>query len=145
MLLETILDTIDVGIVAVDSKGRTLLTNTQQKEFLRVATPTGGGARHGQDEVLIFGQDRQTLLPAEKRPTQRAAQGETYADYLVWFGAGTEQRAISTAARSMKYGVDEGFGGAVIVFRDVTEVVQALAGKDELVANVSHEFWATST
>ena len=145
MLLGTILDTIDVGIVAVDSKGETLLTNNQQKEFHRVATPALSGAAPTRDELLIFGQDRLTPLPPEKSPTQRAAQGETYSDYLVWFGTGAEQRAISTAARSMKYGVDEGFGGAVIVFRDVTDVVQALAAKDELVANVSHEFGSPLT
>jgi signal transduction histidine kinase len=145
MLLETILDTIDVGIVAVDSKGETLLTNTQQKEFHRVATPARTGTATAKDEVLMFGQDRLTPLPPEKSPVQRAAQGETYSDYLVWFGTGSEQRAISTAARSMKYGVDEGFGGAVIVFRDVTDVVQALAAKDELVANVSHEFGSPLT
>jgi signal transduction histidine kinase len=67
-------------------------------------------------------------------------QGETFSDYLLWFGAGPAQRAISTAARGMKNDVDGGFGGAVVFFRDLTEVVNALAAKDELVANVSHEF-----
>lgn len=141
MLLATILDTIDVGIVAVDSNGETLLTNNQQKEFLRLAAPEGGtGAA-----PKIFGQDRLTPLPVEKSPTHRAIEGDTFSDYLVWFGAGTEQRAISTAARSMKRPSGDGFGGAVVVFRDVTEVVNALAAKDELVANVSHEFGSPLT
>ncbi|MBT8159207.1 PAS domain-containing sensor histidine kinase [Arthrobacter sp. GN70] len=141
-LLKTILDTIDVGIVAVDSKGGTLLTNNQQKDFLRLLTPGEGTA---EAERLIFGQDRLTPLPKEKSPVQRAVQGETFSDYLVWFGSGSEQRAISTAARSMKNDGDDDFGGAVIVFRDVTEVVEALAAKDELVANVSHEFGSPLT
>lgn len=141
MLLETILDTIDVGIVAVDSRGQTLLTNNQQKEFLRLAkaVPPGDG------QSLIYGLDKLTPLPPDKRPIERAIHGDTFSDYLVWFGSGTEQRAISTAARSMKRPADDGFGGAVIVFRDVTDVVDALAAKDELLANVSHEFGSPLT
>ncbi|GAB2713537.1 sensor histidine kinase [Arthrobacter bambusae] len=141
-LLKTILDTIDVGIVAVDSKGETLLINNQQKAFLRMAEGSPGP---GEQDRLVFGQDRRTPLPPEKGPIRRAVQGETFSDYLLWFGAGTEQRAISTAARGMKSDVDDGFGGAVIVFRDVTDVVDALAAKDELVANVSHEFGSPLT
>ncbi|WP_404497599.1 sensor histidine kinase [Arthrobacter sp. GAS37] len=144
-LLKTILDTIDVGIVAVDSKGETLLINNQQKAFLRMGLPAEGSPRPAEQDRPVFGQDRRTPLPLEKSPIRRAVQGETFSDYLLWFGAGTEQRAISTAARGMKNDSDDGFGGAVIVFRDVTDIVDALAAKDELVANVSHEFGSPLT
>ncbi|WP_345035213.1 PAS domain-containing sensor histidine kinase [Arthrobacter methylotrophus] len=144
-LLKTILDTIDVGIVAVDSKGETLLVNNQQRAFLRLATPSEGSPDPAHHEQLVFGLDRQTPLPPEKSPVRRATRGETFSDYLVWFGSGAEQRAISTAARGMKNNIDDRFGGAVIVFRDVTDVVEALAAKDELVANVSHEFGSPLT
>ncbi|MEV8150685.1 HAMP domain-containing sensor histidine kinase [Arthrobacter sp. NPDC080073] len=144
-LLKTILDTIDVGIVAVDSKGETLLINNQQKAFLRVAMPAEDPRGPAEQVPLVFGQDRRTPVPPEKGPVRRAIQGETFSDYLLWFGAGTEQRAISTAARGMKSDIDGGFGGAVIVFKDVTDVVDALAAKDELVANVSHEFGSPLT
>jgi signal transduction histidine kinase len=144
-LLKTILDTIDVGIVAVDSKGETLLINNQQKAFLKMAMPAGGSRGPAERDWLVFGQDRRTPIPLEKGPVRRAVQGETFSDYLLWFGAGTDQRVISTAARGMKSDVDDGFGGAVIVFKDVTDVVDALAAKDELVANVSHEFGSPLT
>lgn len=144
-LLKTILDTIDVGIVAVDQRGETLLINNQQKAFLQMAMPAEGRPELAEQDRLIFGQDRRTPLSPEKGPIRRAVQGDTFSDYLVWFGAGTGQRAISTAARGMKNDVDDGFGGAVIVFKDVTDVVDALAAKDELVANVSHEFGSPLT
>jgi signal transduction histidine kinase len=158
-LLKTILDTIDVGIVAVDSHGETLLINDQQRAFLQMAMPTErahgpaeqahGPAERAQgpteQDWLVFGQDRQTPIQLEKGPVQRAVRGETFSDYLLWFGAGSEQRAISTAARVMKSDDDGGFGGAVVVFKDVTDVVGALAAKDELVANVSHEFGSPLT
>jgi signal transduction histidine kinase len=144
-LLKTILDTIDVGIVAVDSKGEVLLINNQQKAFLKMAMLAEGPSGLAEQDGLVFGQDRRTPLPPEKGPLRRAVQGETFSDYLVWFGAGAKQRAISTAARGMKNEMDDAFGGAVIVFRDVTDVVDALAAKDELVANVSHEFGSPLT
>jgi signal transduction histidine kinase len=80
-----------------------------------------------------------TPLPEDKRPIHRAVAGETFADYLVWIGEATDQRAISTAARIIKND-DGGFSGAVIVHSDVTGLVEALAAKEDLISNVSHEF-----
>jgi signal transduction histidine kinase len=75
----------------------------------------------------------------EERPVRRAVLGETFTDYLVWLGSGSEQRAFTTTARAMK-DPDGGFGGSVVVFSDVTDLVNALAAKDDFVSNVSHEF-----
>jgi len=57
----------------------------------------------------------------------------------VWAGEGTEQRAVSTAARPL-LGEDGQFTGAVVVYSDVTGWVEALTANQELVSNVSHEF-----
>lgn len=136
-LLQTVLDATDVGIAAVDRAGRFLVSNDRQRNFRRA---TGGDdAAPGQGHQLIFGQDRRTLLPPEKRPISRAIAGESFADYLVWAGEGEEQRAVSTAARPLM-GDDGSFNGAVVVYSDVTGWVEALAANQELVSNVSHEF-----
>jgi signal transduction histidine kinase len=137
-LLTTILDATDVGIVAVDSNGDQLLTNNRQRSFQQTAIPAGIAVA---DEThhLIFAQDKVTPLPPEKRPLRRAIEGESFADYLVWIGDGPQQRAVSTAARPLKD--DDGqLTGAVVVFNDVTGLVEAMAANEELVANVSHEF-----
>lgn len=138
-LLKTVLDTIDVGIIAVDAEGRTILVNGQQAVFQQATSPTAPAVAGEESEQLMFGQDRVTPLPEDKRPIHRAVAGETFADYLVWIGEGTEQRAVSTAARIIKND-DGGFSGAVIVSSDVTGLVEALAAKEELISNVSHEF-----
>jgi PAS domain-containing protein/anti-sigma regulatory factor (Ser/Thr protein kinase) len=138
-LVKTVLDTVDVGIVAVDADGRTVLVNGQQAIFQHAADPAGSGSAAEEPRQLMFGQDRVTPLPEDKRPIHRAVSGETFADYLVWLGEGEDQRAISTAARIIKD--DNGsFGGAVIVHNDVTGLVEALAAKEDLISNVSHEF-----
>ena len=137
-LLKTILDATDVGIVAVNSKGEHLLTNNRQKRLEQEAFNPGVSAAQEEDQ-LIFAQDKVTPLAAGKRPIQRAIQGESFADYLVWIGNGSNQRAVSTAARPM-VGNDGQFTGAVIVYNDVTGLVEALAANEELISNVSHEF-----
>jgi signal transduction histidine kinase len=142
-LLKTILDATDVGIVAVGSDGKILLRNDQQKRLEKLV---GGpdDPEQGNPDVLLFSQDRTTPLPPERRPIHRAIKGETFADYLVWVGRGSQQRALSAAARTMD-GDDGQFNGAVVVHSDVTNVVEALAAKDELVSNVSHEFGSPLT
>lgn len=138
-LLKTILDATDVGIVAVNSDGKHLLTNNRQRVFEQTANPTSRQPAPQEADQLIFAQDKLTPLPPDKRPIRRAIEGESFADYLVWIGEGAEQRAVSTAARPM---TDDGgnFAGAVIVFNDVTGLVDALAANEDLVSNVSHEF-----
>jgi signal transduction histidine kinase len=57
----------------------------------------------------------------------------------VRFGEAPGSRVVSTGARPLK-GDDGGFRGAVVVFNEVTGLVDALAVKDDIVSTVSHEF-----
>jgi signal transduction histidine kinase len=146
-LLNTILDTVDVGIVAVDAGGRRLLTNTWQTELEQSAAaaprPTAEPAAEvlpeEEGQLLLTGQDRSTPLPVERRPIRRALAGESFADYLVCFGEAEASRVVSTGARPLKNDAGD-FRGAVVVFNEVTGLVDALAAKDEVVSTVSHEF-----
>ncbi|MDN4610759.1 sensor histidine kinase [Arthrobacter burdickii] len=137
-VLTAILDTVDVGLTAVDAHGNTTLTNRQQELFNRLATG------HDTHRSLYFGADRTTPLPLEKRPIYRALTGQTYADELIWVGEGDAQRALSTAARPIK-NADGRIAGALIVCSDVTELVEAVTAKDAFISNISHEFHAPLT
>ncbi len=137
-LLMTILDATDVGIVAVDSNGDQLLANNMMRRWQQTAGPAGAvPADHS--EQRVFAQDKVTPLPPDKRPLLRAIEGESFADYLVWIGDVPHQRAVSSAARPL---MDDGgrLTGAVVVYSDVTGLVEAMAANEELVSNVSHEF-----
>lgn len=138
-LLKTILDATDVGIVAVNSDGQDILTNRRQRTFAQDASRGDSDDAAAEQDQLIFAHDKATLLSPERRPIRRAIQGESFADYLVWFGEGENQRAVSTAARPL-IDDDGHLAGAVIVYTDVTGLVEALAANEELVSNVSHEF-----
>lgn len=137
-VLTAILNTVDVGLTAVDAHGTTTLTNRQQELFNRLAADDGDRDTH------VYGQDRVTLLPPDRQPVHRALAGETFTDELIWVGGGDAQRALSTAARPIK-NADGGITGALVACSDVTELVEAVAAKDTFISNISHEFHAPLT
>ena len=80
-----------------------------------------------------------TRLAPHELPEVRALRGESIADVVVWVGESRqEQRALSVSAGPV---VDAAgtFRGAVLVSKDVTDLVAALKVKDDFVASVSHE------
>lgn len=137
-LLNTVLDTVHLGVLAVDADGRDVLMNRKQRNNHELARPKDI-ADPNESQLLVFGPDRKTLVPVQERPVRRAVLGETFTDYLVWLGSGNEQRAFVTTARAMK-DADGKFSGSVIAFSDVTDLVNALTAKDDFVSSVSHEF-----
>jgi two-component system, OmpR family, phosphate regulon sensor histidine kinase PhoR len=137
-LLNTVLDTVHLGVLAVDADGHDVLMNRKQRTNHELARPRDV-ADPNESQLLVFGPDRKTLVPVKERPVRRAVLGETFTDYLVWLGSGDEQRAFVTTARAMK-DADGKFSGSVIAFSDVTDLVNALTAKDDFVSSVSHEF-----
>lgn len=136
-LLKTIVDTVGVGVLVVDADGNDRLMNATQEEIYALGVPAGI-AEPQENELLVFGVDR-VPLAAATRPVSRAISGESFTNYQIWVGTGEQARALSTTARALRS--DDGtFDGAVIAFHDVTDMVVALAAKDDFVANVSHEF-----
>jgi signal transduction histidine kinase len=136
-LLTTILDTIDVGITAIDGTGHVVLRNRQQEVFRRSAMSPERAGTHEQT-VMLFGQDRTTVLPKDRTPIPRAVRGESFADYRIWAGEGSNARALSTAARTIRSESGQ-FAGAVIAYTDVTSLVETVTAGDELLSTVSHE------
>ncbi|WP_247828515.1 sensor histidine kinase [Arthrobacter antioxidans] len=137
-LLGTVLDTVSVGVLAVDAHGDDILMNARQREGHAAAAPPGNDDPN-EAELLIFGEDRVTPIPPERRPVLRAIGGEDLDGEQVWVGTGRSQRALSISSRSM-HDDDGGFAGTVVSFNDVTALLQALHAKDDFLSNVSHEF-----
>ncbi|QHK21711.1 PAS domain-containing sensor histidine kinase [Pseudarthrobacter psychrotolerans] len=137
-LLNSVLETVHLGVLAVDAEGHDILMNRKQRANHELARPKDIDDPN-ESQLLVFGADRTTPVPVADRPVRRAVLGETFTDYLVWLGAGKEQRAFTTSARAMR-DPDGTFAGSVIVFSNVTDLVDALAAKDDFVSSVSHEF-----
>ncbi|NKX53351.1 sensor histidine kinase [Arthrobacter mobilis] len=100
-LLDAVLDTVSVGVVAVDAGGRRTLMNSQQRLYHRLAAPAGD-ADPDEARLLVFEADRRTPVPVPERPVSRAARGESFPDRLVWLGPEGRQRAVCVTARAMK-------------------------------------------
>lgn len=137
-LLNTVLETVHLGVLAVDADGHDILMNRKQRANHELARPKNI-ADPNESQLLVYGPDRKTLIPVQERPVRRAVLGETFTDYLVWLGDGKDQRALVATARAMKDS-DDNFTGSVIVFSDVTDLINALTAKDDFVSSVSHEF-----
>ena len=138
-LTRTIVNGVDVGLVALDAQGAYDSTNPRHDEFMALAYPDGHLGMAGQ-EGFVYAADGVTLLTSEEMPTTKAVRGEAFRDYLIWVGESpTERRAL--AVSSSPYFRNNGeFGGAVLAYHDITELVVASRIKDEFVASVSHEF-----
>lgn len=137
-LLNTVLDTVGVGVHAVDSNGKDILMNhRQRRNHLLAAPPDILDA--SEPQLAILEPDGVTPVPPERRPVARAARGQSFSNYRIRIATPTRQRVLSATARPMndEYG---NFTGSVVAFSDVTDLVEALAIKDDFVATVSHEF-----
>ncbi len=139
-LLNTVMEALPLGVVAVDGDGHDILMNRRQRQTHALATPPPDNDDPNESQLLIFDTDRTTPLAADRRPVRRAVLGERFTDQLVWLGSGKEQRAFTASARPPMVDDAGKFAGSVVVFSDVTDLVNALAAKDDFVANVSHEF-----
>ncbi|MDN4162900.1 sensor histidine kinase [Nocardioides abyssi] len=135
---QAIFDAVDVGLVLLDHEGRYRDHNRRQAELLALAHPDGHAGRAGQ-AGLVFADDGVTVLEPDQEPAARAARGEEFEDCRTWFGEDpAERRALAVSARALRT-ADGAFAGAALAYKDVTDLVEALAVKDDFVALVSHE------
>ena len=137
-LTRTIVNGVDVGLLTIDADGFIDSMNPRQQDFIDLAFPAGHGGRAG-ETGFVYGDDGTTLLDRELMPTSRALRGETFRDQLIWVGNTLEVRRALAVSSTPYLRADGEFGGAVLAFHDITELVLASRIKEEFVASVSHE------
>jgi signal transduction histidine kinase len=134
-LVSTIVNTVSVGVLALDEHGNPILVNHEQQEHMNSAIEP--------DQTLaasmpIFAGDKITPIAEAAHPIYRAAYGETFTDQLVWSKRGDDRVALAATARVIRDDAGQ-FAGSVLAFSDITSLVTALAAKDDFVSNISHE------
>ncbi len=136
--LSAIFDTVNVGLLLIDADGRYERSNRRHQETMRLPFPDGHDGRAGQ-LGHVYHPDGKTLLTQEEMPSWRAGKGEEFDDYLYWVGDDPLTRsAFSTSVRQVRTPTGE-HRGATLAYQEVTDLMRALAVKDEFVASVSHE------
>ncbi|MDI3329711.1 MAG: PAS domain-containing sensor histidine kinase [Micrococcus sp.] len=136
--LETVLDTTDVGIVVTDRDGNGLIMNSAQRRQHLIGQPEGMQDAPERD-LLVFEADGRTPVPEVDRPVYRAVHGESFAGRLYALGVDGSQQFLTVSAQAMTD--DDGeFDGTVVVFQNVTDLIDAIRSREKFVADVSHEF-----
>jgi signal transduction histidine kinase len=135
---EAILNSVDVGLLALDAHGRVHSMNPRHERFMELAFPDGHDGSPDQ-KGFTFGPDGFTELAREELPTWKAMHGETLRDYLIWVGEDPGLRRAFAVSVSPFLTPEGDFDGAVLAYHDVTELMTAARLKDEFVATVSHE------
>ncbi|HRO31248.1 MULTISPECIES: ATP-binding protein [Micrococcaceae] len=135
--LQTVLDTTDVGIVVTDRDGNDLLMNPAQRRVHLIGLPHGVEDAPERD-LLLFEADGKTPIPAEDRPAHRAVRGESFSGRLIAIGVDGSQQFLSVSAQAMR---DENgtFDGTVLVFQNVTDLLDAIQAREKFLADISHE------
>lgn len=137
-LTRTIVNGVDIGLVAIDADGVYDSTNPRHRDFMDLAFPDGHAGIAGQPG-FVYASDGVTRLDREGMPTVRAVHGEAFRDYLVWVGQDPNERRALAVSSTPYFRTNGTFGGAVLAYHDITELVLASRIKEEFVASVSHE------
>jgi two-component system phosphate regulon sensor histidine kinase PhoR len=135
---EAILNSVDVGLLALDRQGRVHSMNPWHQRFMALAYPDGHDGSPDQ-KGFTYAADGFTELAREELPTWRVVHGETLRDYLIWVGEDPGLRRAFAVSASPFFTPDGDFDGAVLAYHDVTELMTTARLKDEFVATVSHE------
>ncbi len=119
--METIFDSLSEGVVVVNAKGEFTIFNPSAKRILGIGMPTvpldQWSERYG-----VFYLDKATHVPTDQLPLVLAIQGKA-TDGMELFIRNEKKPEgvyISFSGRPLPKG-KEGYGGGVIVFRDVTQ------------------------
>jgi PAS domain S-box-containing protein len=126
-LLQSVVESMGDGLVAVDSPSNFLLFNRAAKELVGFGTtqesPDQWSVRYG-----LYLPDRRTYFPASELPLARAMRGESTDNVEMWVrnAARPEGVAISVTGRPLRDESGLSHGG-LIVFQDITERKRAEA------------------
>ena len=125
-LLDAVLESVDVGVVACDADGNLTLFNRAAREFHGIDAadiPMADWPRH----YSLFGEDGITPLAPEQIPLVRALRGEPVANAPMSIGvAGRPARHLLASGRALKDAQGAPMG-AVVAMKDVTELAESRA------------------
>ncbi|MFC4553975.1 sensor histidine kinase [Georgenia faecalis] len=137
-VLEGILNTIDVGVVAISPDGYITILNRAHAAATQGKLKIGDHVtRHA--GLAGFRADRTTPLGHAGSPLVRAWRGETVSRELTWWA---EDDGRWTAYRiSVGQLTDDADrpAGAVIVYQDLTAEMAAVSEREDFISAVSHE------
>ena len=121
-LMQAIFDSISDGVIVVDEKGN-LTFNPSAERIVGVRLDTLPD--QWTEEYKIFYPDQVTRIPTEELPLARALRGEATDEMEMFIRTSGKPQGVYISASGRPITLPGTARGGVIVFRDVTESVQA--------------------
>lgn len=132
--LQTLFEATDDAVCIFDSRGRTLMLNSEGRKVMDAAGITalsdpgrGAGIREA---------DGSTPIPTGPELVERVRRGELAAPRILHIGAPGQERIVRTIMRPI--GSDK--FGLIAVSQDITDLVRAVEVRDRFLGTVGHEF-----
>ena len=117
-LLDAVLESVDVGVVACDDGGKLTVCNREAREFHGLdGVPMEDWASYYQ----LYREDGVTQMQADELPLVRALRGERVQDLPMVFASDGTQRRVLASGRPLKGPGGEALG-AVVALKDVSEL-----------------------
>jgi len=134
-VLDAVLNAVEFGVVAFDSKGTPTLENLAYRRALDEVGLTSTTVIN----PTIYQTDRLTPYSETDMPYVRAIAGEEYENVVYWVGVPGDMRSAYSATSRNTRGPAGQLDGGVVVIRNVTAELEAVRARDELAASVTHE------
>ena len=140
-LMRTILDSLSVGIVAVNLAGEFLVSNPSSQEMAGMA-PLEGAPEEWSETYGTFYPDKTMPVPSTELPLYKAMQGEATDNVKLVLRNQNRPEGVSVSVSGRPLCDETGsLVGGVIAMRDITELEQI---KDQLEATV-HDLQAQNS
>ena len=119
-LVDTVLDTVGVAIVACDAEGRLTLFNRTAAEFHGLGAEPGLGPSQWADRYDLYDEDGVDPLPPDRVPLLRALRGEEVVGVVLAIAPHDRARRVVRCHARAMHGPDGLLLGAVAVMSDIT-------------------------
>ncbi|MBC7679247.1 MAG: PAS domain S-box protein, partial [Pseudorhodobacter sp.] len=121
-LLDAVLETIDVGVVACDAAGRLILFNRATREFHGLPEHPDVDPADWAEHYALRAEDGVTALEPDQVPLYRAlVEGHVSDQHITVTPTGLPLRTLRVDGRALRDG-DGHVTGAVVAMKDVTEL-----------------------